>query len=467
MPVVRKKARFKTGRRRRTDTRLPGPASGRHGRERYSRGYKAGYTQGVKAGIEDFGKAFEGTSIIIPTYNGRELLMKCIDSIEAHTTHPFEIIVVDNGSTDGTVKALRSRAGSIRIGLHESNLGFARAVNTGLMMSKGRTIVLLNNDTLVTERWLSNLLLCLESSPEIGAVGPVTNYIGGEQQIEVPYREVSEMWPFAAAYNQSNPSRWQTTDRLAGFCLLMKREVWERSGYFDEGYRIGNFEDDDLMVRLRYLGRSLLIAGDTFIHHTGSMTMRTLGAEGYREVNEGNRQFFAEKWGNSFERLQVLKAEGRLNSTLKTADYFPAHIRVRDSGGRCWWLEQGRKHLILDDDAQLELLPLPEPVLLSMVDLRLLGTAEPLAGAEVRRRMEEISTRSSSGEEAVEGAVYRLADGRWMQVQQGSRREFITAYAAQSWGVEARTPHLVPEHVLALPEGLPILPRVSLIAGHL
>src|SRR5690606_4927691 len=99
-----------------------------------------------------------------------------------------EIIVVDDGSVDGTREALQKRRGLIRVGVHSENLGFASAVNTGLMMAKGNMIVLLNNDVLVTERWLSQLLTALNSNKGVAAVGPVTNYIGGEQQINTTYK---------------------------------------------------------------------------------------------------------------------------------------------------------------------------------------------------------------------------------------------------------------------------------------
>lgn len=455
---VRRKSDY-SSRRAGSSTHAVQAAGTRRRTQQFSRGFKTGYEQGVRSGQEDFGRPFEGTSIIIPTYNGRDLLMKCIDSIEANTALPYEIIVVDNASSDGTVEAIRRRGGSIRLGVHPANLGFARAVNTGLMMSKGQNVVLLNNDTLVTERWLSNMLILLESEQDIGAVGPVTNYIGGSQQIEVPYQDIADMWSFAAAHNRSDPSRWQTTDRIAGFCVLMRREVWERTGYFDEGFKIGNFEDDDFMVRLRYLGRRIVIAGDTFIHHTGSATMRTLGHEGYQAVNERNREFFATKWGNSFERLQDLGSRGRLVSPLRSADYYPSHMLVRDFGRRLYWLEKGIKHSVVDEASLSPNQLQSPPVQLSMVDLRQLASGSPVTPAELELR--QAICDKGSGEEN-EGNLYLLEDGRMCQVQQGELREFITAYAAESWGMSGKFSTCVPAKVLALPEGLPILPRAQL-----
>ncbi|GJM79132.1 hypothetical protein HMSSN139_16280 [Paenibacillus sp. HMSSN-139] len=77
----------------------------------YEQGYAAGYAYGVREGLRTFGASLDMTSIIIPTYDRIDLLMQCLDHIEQHTTSPYEIIVVDNGSADGTAAAVRRRAG--------------------------------------------------------------------------------------------------------------------------------------------------------------------------------------------------------------------------------------------------------------------------------------------------------------------------------------------------------------------
>ena len=220
---------------------------------------------------------FEGVSIIIPTYNQREYALKCVSSIEKHTPAPYEIIVVDNGSKDGTAEAMLRKGGMVRVAALEVNRGFAGGVNQGLMMARGRHIVVLNNDTLVTPGWLDNMMACLDSDPEIGLVGPVTNYIGGDQQIDVPYSEVQDMWSFAARHNRPDPGKHRVTERLVGFCWLFSRDLLERVGYLDEGYAVGNFEDDDWMIRVKLAGYKLAVAGDAFIHHFGSVSMKALG----------------------------------------------------------------------------------------------------------------------------------------------------------------------------------------------
>ena len=187
----------------------------------YKQGYTRGYNEGVRQGQNSFGLVFEGVSIIIPTYNQREYVLKCVSSIEKHTPAPFEIIVVDNASKDGTAEAMLRKGGMARVVALQKNRGFAGGVNHGLMMARGRHIIVLNNDTLVTPGWLDNMMTCLASDPKIGVVGPVTDDIGGDQQIQVPYREVEEMWSFAATHNRPDADKHRITDRLVGFCWLV------------------------------------------------------------------------------------------------------------------------------------------------------------------------------------------------------------------------------------------------------
>ncbi|MBP2002129.1 GT2 family glycosyltransferase [Paenibacillus shirakamiensis] len=431
--------------------------------DRYKNGYQAGYEQGKIMGLADYTQPFEGTSIIIPTYNGEQLLLECLDSIQAYTSLPYEIIVVDNASTDGTVSALQKRGGGIRIGRHAENLGFARAVNTGLMMAKGSQVLLLNNDTLVTEHWLDHMLICLYSEPDIGAVGPVTNYIGGEQQIPVPYQVIDEMWDFAKLYNsQSDPARWVKTNRLAGFCLLLKRSIWEHTGYLDEGYRIGNYEDDDYMLRLRFQGLKLIIAKDVFIHHVGSATMRTLGSEGYEQVNGRNEHFFQQKWGNVHATLSEMQEGGALQHRTLRA-FNPTHLVVKDMKDRYYWLERGTKYPLQDPlSAALHFKDVP---LLSMVDLRGLSIGDSLQVEDVLSR--QWLLYQGDLDAPTEGALYRNDAGQYVQISGGACRPFLTTYALNSWHLEPFIRLDQPAFLKELPPGLVILAAPVLGAADL
>lgn len=123
----------------------------------YNMGYDQGYSHGRQAGVNNFAIPFEGTSIIIPTYNQLHYLKECIASIVQYTPEPYELIIIDNASDDGTAEYLKSACG-LRSRINKENLGFAGAVNQGLMMARGTTLMILNNDAVVTPNWHSNLL---------------------------------------------------------------------------------------------------------------------------------------------------------------------------------------------------------------------------------------------------------------------------------------------------------------------
>ena len=116
------------------------------------------------------------TSIIILTYNQLEYTKICIESIRKFTNpDSYEIIIIDNNSTDGTINWLKTQE-DVTVIYNNENLGFPKGCNQGIKIAKGDNILLLNNDTIVTPNWLSNMNKALWSSKEIGAVGTVSNY---------------------------------------------------------------------------------------------------------------------------------------------------------------------------------------------------------------------------------------------------------------------------------------------------
>ncbi|THF73250.1 methyltransferase domain-containing protein [Cohnella fermenti] len=236
------------------------------------------------------------TSIIVATFNQLEETRRCLDSVRRHTPEgSYELIFVDNGSTDGTVDWLR-RQPDVRLVENESNEGFPKAVNRGARLASGERLLLLNNDTAATPRWLEQLTAALESAEDVGAVGPVTNRAGYGQAIETKYRTPEELERFAEAYNVSNSGSWRKRLKLIGFCLLIKRKAWEEVGELDESFGIGNFEDDDWCWRARRVGYKLMLCEDTFVHHEGSASFRH-DPELYRRLMKDNSSRFERKWG--------------------------------------------------------------------------------------------------------------------------------------------------------------------------
>ncbi|MCR5439580.1 MAG: glycosyltransferase family 2 protein [Selenomonas sp.] len=244
------------------------------------------------------------TSIVILSYNTLAYLQYCIESIRRFTAAgSYELIVVENASKDGSAEWLREQEGIHTI-FNTENVGFPKGCNQGMAVAKGDDILLLNSDTIVTANWLDNLKKALYSQEKIGAVGCITNSCSNLQTISVPYKSVEEMLDFAAKFNQSNPRLWERRLRLIGFCLLFKREVYQKIGGLDERFSPGNFEDDDYSLRIWQAGYELLLCRDTFIHHFGSASFQKdddpekarKKRAAFRELAARNKQKFLEKW---------------------------------------------------------------------------------------------------------------------------------------------------------------------------
>jgi GT2 family glycosyltransferase/tetratricopeptide (TPR) repeat protein/2-polyprenyl-3-methyl-5-hydroxy-6-metoxy-1,4-benzoquinol methylase len=237
------------------------------------------------------------TSIIIVTHNQLEYTRQCLDSVRRLTDEPYELIVVDNASTDGTREYLSAMPG-LHLIPNDTNRGFPAAVNQGITSSKGDQILLLNNDTVVSTGWLCRLLRALHGDRSIGLVGPCSNFVSGPQQIQVGYENVGEMDGFAWDWGKAHDGLRIETNRLVGFCLLIRREFVDAVGLLDERFGIGCFEDDDYCLRAARAGYRAMIAGDAFVHHYGGRTFLGSGVDVGRLMSE-NQQRFHDKWSTA------------------------------------------------------------------------------------------------------------------------------------------------------------------------
>lgn len=237
-------------------------------------------------------------SIIILTFNRLDVTQACLDSIQRHTPEPHEIIVVDNGSNDGTVAWLRERVSTqatLRVIENSTNRGFAAGCNQGMQAAQGDYLLLLNNDTVVTAEWLSGLLECLQDR-QVGIVGPMTNKLSDIQQWPwCEYNDLEGLDSFAAAFRTQHRYWWIPSRRIVGFCMLFRRTLVAEIGMLDEQFGSGNFEDDDFCLRAALAGYRNLIAGDVFIHHEGSATFAGNQLD-YDQACLKNRRLFTRKW---------------------------------------------------------------------------------------------------------------------------------------------------------------------------
>ena len=247
------------------------------------------------------------TSIVILTFNKISYTKKCIESIRKYTSKgSYEIIVVDNASTDGTISWLKEQSDIITI-FNKDNLGFPKGCNQGIEIAQGSEVLLLNNDVIVTPKWLEQMLEALYSSEKIGAVGPVTNYAHG-QEIPVTYQNEAEMVSFASEVTEKFKNKWSQKTKLIGFCLLFKKSVLEEVGVLDELFSPGNYEDDDISFRILLAGYKLFLCHNIFVHHFGSTSFRN-DISKFNDLLSENELKFLDKWKIKKENIGTCRKD--------------------------------------------------------------------------------------------------------------------------------------------------------------
>ncbi len=222
-------------------------------------------------------------SIVIVNWNTLETTKKCIESIKKYLTIPYEIVLVDNGSKDGSQIYFQSLCENrMKVILLDTNTGYSAGNNVGIRESSGQIVCLLNSDAFITKGSLEGLVNCMITN-NAGMVGPLTNRANGKQGRRKYYR----IFPVGR--------KIISTDYLSFFCVLIDRSLIGSVGYLDEGFGLGTYEDDDYCKRAKDQGHSLLIFKPSWVWHESHATMK---ANGISEKNLLllNKQVFKLKW---------------------------------------------------------------------------------------------------------------------------------------------------------------------------
>jgi glycosyltransferase involved in cell wall biosynthesis/GT2 family glycosyltransferase/Flp pilus assembly protein TadD len=228
-------------------------------------------------------------SIVVPVRNNVELTRQCLTALSKIPQDiEYEVIVVDNHSTDGTPEFLASLGGDVQIIRNRENLGFAKACNQGAQAARGSYLVFLGNEIIPQDGWLRALVGEVETHPEVGAVGSKLLYSDGTVQHAGVVFSRSELSPYRMYHHAASDLPGVNVRRefqaVAGACLLIRRTLFEELGRFDEGFQ-GGFEDVDLCLKVRekgyrvvYQPRSVLCSPESRpsgrTRHEGSDTTR-------------------------------------------------------------------------------------------------------------------------------------------------------------------------------------------------
>ncbi len=208
--------------------------------------------------------ATPAVSVVVVTWNGWHFLPGCLDALAAQSFRDFEVVLVDNGSVDGSVEQVRQRYSWVRLIENRENLGFAVANNQALEHCRSRFIALLNNDTRVDPGWLAALVDALERHPNAaGASGTIVSLDEPTRVIfttpKVDPRSARAIWV-------EQPAPLCRVDGLSGSCALLRRAVIDRLGLFDPAYW-AYFEETDWCARALIAGWDLLYVPEAVVAH--------------------------------------------------------------------------------------------------------------------------------------------------------------------------------------------------------
>ena len=222
-------------------------------------------------------------SIVIPHWNNVDVLSECLESISKTDFENFETIVVDNASTDNSVASVRSNYPNVKLIENDKNYGYAGGCNIGAEAASGDFLIFLNNDTVQEKDWISNLIKTINSDDKIAAVQPkilnyydrnVFDYAGGSGGHMDIY-----CFPFARgrifSFQENDEGQYNNKEKCfwsSGTCFMVRRELFQKSGGFDESF-FAHMEEIDLCWRLYAMGFEVWVEPDSVVYHKNALTL--------------------------------------------------------------------------------------------------------------------------------------------------------------------------------------------------
>lgn len=261
------------------------------------------------------------TSVIVINWNGRQYLQACLDALAAQQGVAFETIVVDNGSTDGSVEFLRTQFPAVRVVALAENLGFAGGNNAGAREARGRHLVFLNNDTVVEPGWLAALRRTVDQPPGFALATSRVVYMHDPAVIDSAGDGVLQWGGAFKRFHGTRAAEAARSGEVFGVCgaaCLVTRTAFDELGGFDEHFFVSH-EDVDLSYRARLLGYRCGYAADAVVRHHGSAT---LGRTSAFAVFQGQRNLEWVYLKNSPLSILLRSLPGHLLYTAAAAGYF-------------------------------------------------------------------------------------------------------------------------------------------------
>lgn len=214
-------------------------------------------------------------SVVIPNWNGKKFLAGCLDSLAGQNYAAIEIIVVDNGSVDGSVEFLEQKYPGVRVERFDTNTGFSVAVNRGIKAGRGEFVALMNNDTVADPDWIGAMVAALREHPEAGSCGCKMLAYDDRSLLDGAgdgYRRGG--LPGRIGHREKDTGQFDMPRYILGACggaALYRRSLFDDIGFFDEDY-FAYLEDVDLGLRAQSAGYRCWYTPSAVIYHLGCGT---------------------------------------------------------------------------------------------------------------------------------------------------------------------------------------------------
>ena len=264
-------------------------------------------------------------SIIIPAWNGKEYIDDCLNSLLAQDYPDFEVIVVDNGSSDGTPDWVAEHFPAVTLIRNKKNLGFAGGVNVGLRAATGKILALFNQDAVAEPGWLTSMANGLMASPDIGIAG-----------CKIYYRDTKVMWhagvwmtgelgqPVHRGDGETDCGQYDSVveaDAVTGAAMAIRRDTLDDIGLLDEDYFL-YFEDIDFCLRARAAGYVVVYLPRAVAHHHVSASLGPGSVPTLRYYHPSRLLFVLKHFDAQWFGSQFLAGEvARLNAGLLHSEY--------------------------------------------------------------------------------------------------------------------------------------------------
>jgi GT2 family glycosyltransferase len=238
-------------------------------------------------------------SIVVPAHNNWPYTHLCLRAVIEHTTRrDYEVILADDGSTDQTANA-SSLLVNAAVVQRNARTGFVRNCNSGARHAQGDYVLFLNNDTVVQAGWLDALVDAAESDPKVGVVGPKLIYEDGRLQDAGGIVFADGTTKNRGRHGDASApeyNRMREVDYVSGCCLLVRRDLWNRVGGFDERYAPAYYEDVDLAFAARREGFRVIYQPRAVVVHFDGVSHGHDTATGVKRFLAVNAQKLLGKW---------------------------------------------------------------------------------------------------------------------------------------------------------------------------